>query len=361
MTGSSAYPPEHRWAPPYRRSVVVAASAIAVCVLAVAGYFAIHQSSSTHRAAPPTRSKASRSASATVSAPTLTTVEGPSIPATGAYLGAWVNPDPFTQPGRVSSVQSFEADIGAPLRIVHTYRTWTQPVGTASDLAFAQRGSYLLISWAIPDTLEITSGVDDATIVQRAQQIAALPTKVFLEFRWEMDRPNLQSVVHSPAAYIAAWKHVRAIFAQQHVTNVAWTWCPTVGGFANGTAPNYYPGDDQVDWICADVYPSTPWLANDYEPFSMLTDPFMAWAVKHNKPILIGETAVGATYGSRRAQWITDAGAYIEAHPQIKGVLWFEQSLATDPPYYQWNLVGDPPALAAFAKLAQSSYFKAGD
>src|ERR671935_1313306 len=112
---------------------------------------------------------------------------GPPVPSAGAYLGAWVQPEPFSQVGRVQSVERFESAISAQLRIVHLYRRWDQPFGTASDLAFARRGSYLLLSWATPDLTEVISGSQDRLIDQRAAQIAALPTKVFLEVQWEMD------------------------------------------------------------------------------------------------------------------------------------------------------------------------------
>lgn len=327
---------------------------LAVVVLVAAVVLGVRLTHEPGRSAP----RAAQSPTAT-SAP-MQTVEGPPIPQRGAYLGAWVYPKPFDQAGRVTSVQRFEAAIGHPLRIVHLYRKWGVPIGTESDLAFARSGKYLLLSWPGTDMRQIASGQDDAIIVETAKQVAALPTKVFLEFRWEMDRPNLSSVVHSPQDYIAAWDHVRAIFAAQHVSNAAWTWCPTAAGFDKGTAPAYYPGDDEVDWICADVYAKTPWRAGDYEAFSTLANAFIKWAAAHPKPIMIGEMGVGTSYGSRRAPWITDAGHYIEAHPQIKAIAWFDQTLPEDPDFYRYALEGDPPAVRAFAALAQDGYYRTG-
>jgi hypothetical protein len=283
---------------------------------------------------------------------------GPPVPGSGAYLGAWVQPEPFSQTGRTQSVERFESAIGTQLRIVHLYRKWNQPVGTPSDLAFARRGSYLLISWATPDLSTVVSGSQDALIDQRAGQIAALPTKVFLEVRWEMDRPNLAGLVHNPKTYKAAWSRIRSIFAARHVGNVAWTWCPTAAGFDRGTAGAYYPGDSSVDWICADVYPKTPWNANDYESFPVLADAFVAWASRHPRPIIIGEFAAPASYGDGRPDWIAAAAKYIKAHPQIKAAAWFDQTRPADPVYYHFALQGDGPSLQAFAAIACSSYFR---
>ena len=54
------------------------------------------------------------------------------------------------------------------------------------------------------------------------------------------------------------------------LSNVSWVWCPTVGGFASGEAPAYYPGDDEVDWTCVDVY-----AGSVLRPMSELLDPFL--------------------------------------------------------------------------------------
>lgn len=287
----------------------------------------------------------------------LKTVEGPPIPPRGAYLGAWVYPRPDNQQGKVSSVVRFEKTVGKQLDIVHLYRKWGMPIGTASDLAFARSGKYLLLSLAGTDMRRIAGGQEDAMIVQIARQVAALPTKVFLAFRTEMNRPNLKDLVHSPHDFIAAWDHFRAIFAAQRVSNVAWTWCPTALGFDDGSAQAYYPGDRQVDWICADVYPKTPWRAGDDEAFSTLTHSFLKWSAQHQKPIMIGEMAVGVSYGPRRGPWITAAGRFIQDNPQIKAIVWFDQSLPEDPDFYRYALEGDPPAVRAFAELAQNGYF----
>lgn len=341
-----------------RRPRRLSFAVLSLVVLGVAGSILLNAWSDSDRLVPtPVPSGSLAASSPSIS---LSTVEGPSVPAHGAYAGAWVYPRPFSQAGRVTSFTSFETILGRRLQIVHLYRRWGEPVGTASDLAFARSGRYLLISWPSVDTRRVSSGAEDAVVTRTARQIAALPTKVFLEFRWEMDRPNLQDVVHGPKDYIAAWNHVRRLFAQQHVMNVAWVWCPTAGGFQNGTAQAYYPGDGAVDWTCADVYPLTPWKLNDYEPFPALVKAFMTWAAQHPKPVIIGELAVGTSYGRRRANWIRGAGAYVAAHPQIKAFAWFETTVPGDPRYYHWGIRGDKASIAAFASMVRNNHVHGG-
>jgi hypothetical protein len=288
--------------------------------------------------------------------PAMRTSAGPPVPA-HAYLGAWVFPNPFTQQGRLASTRRFESALGRPLNFVHLYRQFGMRIGTPSDLAYARNGKYLLLSWPGIDTRKIASGAVDSVLRRTARQVKALPTKVFFEYRWEMDRPNLSDVVHGPGAYIAAWNHLQEVFARERVKNVGWTWCPTADGFRTGIAQRYYPGDSRVDWVCADVYPTAPWQLNSYQPFSELAAPFIEWASRRRKPIMIGEMAVGRSYGTRRAAWIEQAAQYISAHRQIQAVAWFEQSLPGDPSYFQWALEGDPEALSAFAAFAGSGFF----
>ena len=223
-------------------AVLVAAVAVLVAVL-------LPGTSSGQPASHPTRA---------VSLPKST---GPPTPAHGAYFGAWVSPTvyaagKYTQQDRVLAVDSLQKTIKRRLDIVHIYLTQNGQFPTSSDLAFVNQGSTLLVSWALNNSSKVAKGKYDVSIIERAREIKKIGKPVFLEWRWEMDRPNLKAQVGSPAEYIAAWKHIRDVFAQQGVTNVAWVWCPTSKGFTNGTAGAYYPGDSEVDWICADVYPS---------------------------------------------------------------------------------------------------------
>jgi hypothetical protein len=238
-------------------------------------------------------------------APHVTTSVNPVLapvpPASGAYFGAWVGPDVYTQLNEIHAVNALQRQLGRKLSIVHTYVKWQARFPTTSALTFLSQGSMLLISWAGTDTREISSGADDAWIRTRAEQVKALGKPVFLEWRWEMDRPNLHAQVHSGADYVRAWDRIRRIFAAAGVRNAAWVWCPTSAGFADGRASAYYPGDSEVDWVCADAYPDYGSTAS----FAATVDPFLSWASHHGKPVMIGEFGVPVSYGdTQRAQWL---------------------------------------------------------
>jgi hypothetical protein len=280
--------------------------------------------------------------------------EGPVPPAQGAYLGAWVGPPVLTQASEIAAVDSLQREIGRRLSIVHTYLKWTAPFPTASDLAFLKQGSTLLISWAGTATRQIISGVDDGWIRTRARQIMALGKPVFLEWRWEMDRPNLRSQVRSAADFVAAWDHIRAIFAAVGVHNAAWVWCPTANGFTDGQAPAFYPGDAEVDWICADAYP--PY--GTYASFASMVDPFLSWAAQRHKPVMIGEFGVPESYAAQqRAQWLRAAQQVVLGDGQIKAVVYFDDSAISAQPSYRYAIGGSGPLLSAFRAIAVQRYF----
>jgi hypothetical protein len=280
---------------------------------------------------------------------------GPAIPARGAYFGAWVSPTvyaagKFTQQDRVLAVDSLQKTIKRPLDVVHIYLTQGGQFPTSSDLTFVNQGSALLVSWALNNSRAIAKGKYDVSIIERAREIKKVGKPVFLEWRWEMDRPNLKAQVGSPAQYIAAWKHIREVFAQQDVTNVAWVWCPTSKGFTKGTAGAYYPGDSEVDWICADAYPP----AGPLSSFATVAGPFLRWAAQHpSKPVMIGEYGVPAVYSAtERAQWLRAAARTVAANRQIKALVYFD-----GPGEGQSTTVLNGGPLQAFAGIAGDSYF----
>jgi hypothetical protein len=279
---------------------------------------------------------------------------GPFVPPDkGAYVGAWIKPDALTHAGRLEAVSGLEKDLGRRLDIVNTYRRFEQLVGTESDREFLAQGSNLMISWATGDNRSITAGEHDRLIRQQARAIRKVGKPVLLRMRWEMDRPNLRATMWSGEDYIAAWKYVRAVFAQERVTNVSWVWCPTAEGFIRGDAPAFYPGDDQVDWTCVDVY-----AGNIFQPIGKLMGPFLEWAAQHPKPIIIGEFGVAKAWGSAgRAAWLRDAERTFKVNKQIKAIAYFESDPEGNGPTQQFQLTGDKAAFKAFLKLTKDPYF----
>ena len=279
---------------------------------------------------------------------------GPRPPTQGAYLGAYVRPTNtgFTPQGRIDAVTAFEKATGRQLDIVQTYHPWNDEFPDATDRWVIDSNRMLLLSWAGTDTRVIQSGRYDGLIRQRARAVKALGKPIFLRWRWEMDRPNLQASIWTAQDFIAAWRRIRAIFAEERVTNVSWIWCPTAAGFADGNrAAAYYPGDQDVDWICADAYPGPDW-----KDFGTATGPFLQWAKgRPDKPVMIGEWGAASQFPGGQTAWLQQAGETARANPSVKALVYFDADLPAEGPQAQLALKGD--GVSRFGDLLAEPYF----
>ena len=169
-----------------------------------------------------------------------------------------------------------------------------------------------------------------------------------------MDRPNLRSQMHSGADYVTAWDHIRGIFAAAGVHNAAWVWCPTANGFGDGQAAAFYPGDNEVDWICADAYPDTA----APRPFASTVDglPGLGVALRQAGDDR-GVRGAGERRRQQRAQWLRAAQQVVLADRQIKALLYFDANPAGQGPQGSYSLAGDAAALSAFRAIAAQPYF----
>jgi hypothetical protein len=278
--------------------------------------------------------------------------EGPEPPADGSWVGAVVQTSDFTKRGEIKAITDWEALMGRRMDLVHTYHTWDNAFPDQVDRWAVANDRELLLSWGGTDTRVIQTGQYDDLIRQRARDVKKWGAPILLQWRWEMDRPNLQTQIWGPEDYIAAWKHIRSIFTEEKVTNASWVWCPTADGFTDGRAQAYYPGDEQVDWTCADVYPG-----EDDADFGTVAKAFLEWAKDHPKPIVIGEYGAYGGYPGGQAAWLKQAAEVAKANPEIKGMVYFDWNDENNRPKTQLSLRPYPDAVAAYRSFVAESYF----
>ena len=187
---------------------------------------------------------------------------------------------------------------------------------------------------------------------------------IFIRLSHEMDGDwypysegyKLDPARNTAAHYVAYWRYIVDRFRKAGVQNVAWVWC--VNGDRSGGKdwPDYYPGDEYVDWLAIDLYSAR----NPKE----VVDQFLHLYGKTGKPIMIPEGGTGAEATrwnlkfAGNAAWTKELFDVIDATPQIKAVCWYEWDET-------WSLTRDPAQLAEFRRrIAGKRYvgkFVAGD
>lgn len=243
----------------------------------------------------------------------------------GALLGFSTG---LSRAERAPRFRQIEADAGRHYDIGHVFHAWDLAIPTEDDLMHIDEDRLLMISWNGTDTKEIASGQHDEWIRTQAAAVRDLDRPLLLRWLWEMDGNRRRAWVHSGPDYVAAWNHIRNIFDDVGADNAQFVWCPNEFLFWEGGEPDsWYPGDDNVDWICADGY---NWADSaDSEEWVSLADifgDFVDWAEARGKPIMIGETGVGEAEPGAKAQWFRDMPTVLrEQLPEIDAVVYFDK------------------------------------
>jgi beta-mannanase len=251
-----------------------------------------------------------------------------------------------------------ETYLGRKADIAHQFYAFTNTFPTARETWHVANGRTPLISWNGANSNEINAGRHDALIRTRARAVKALNAPVFLRYFWEPDAAAKRAMAVSPAAYIAQWKRVRSIFASEGATNAAFVWCPTAYAFKNGDAPKYYPGDGQVDWICADGYNWGQTQGGDkWRDWTTIYQSFYDFGTAHDKPMIAGEYGSVERRSGEKAQWFRTMRAQVKYMPRIKAIVYFDSLRQDDGVWRDWRVDTSADSYKAFRELARDPYF----
>ena len=274
-------------------------------------------------------------------------------PATASYLGVFAKGLPTSYAG----VTAFTNATGAKPDVVMYYSGWYMPFPTAFATTAANNGAVPLVQ-IDPDNVSvaaIAAGKYDGYLSEYAEAVRHYHHPVILSFGHEMNGPwypwGYKNT--SPAAFVAAWRHIVTLFRALGARNVTWLWTVNIINNAQGRSnippPNqWWPGSSYVTWVGIDGY----YLKPDWK-FAPLFGPTIG-VVKQltNAPILIAET--GAVPESGQPAKIADLFAGIRNYGLL-GFVWFN---ATNSIGQHFGL-SSPAAMAAFGKGA-STYTRPG-
>jgi hypothetical protein len=235
-----------------------------------------------------------------------------------------------------SSVRTFSAATGAHMALVEFYTPFGSPFPHQEAAQVVALGSTPFIQWN-PSTASlgsIAAGNYDGFVRQYATAAKAFGHPILLSFGHEMNGQwsRWGSAHGTPAQFVAAWRRIHDIFANQHVRNVTWSWDPSHVG---ADPQPWWPGAAYVDRIGIDGY-QRPGHTFAYQ-FAERLALIRSFA---SKPIFIAETGV-ARSSEAPSQIIGLFNGVIRYH--LSGFVWFDVNRLE-----QWRLEGRRAAIRAF-------------
>ena len=270
------------------------------------------------------------------------------------FFGAYVH----GAPDSLAPVQDLESRIAARVTRVNFYVADSESFPVNRATAVRDHGSIPLITWEFWSLKDvgvsaISNGSKDAYLRSFARASKAFGSEIWLRPFHEMNGdwyPWCGTVApNTPAQVVAAFRHVRNIFAEEGATNVKFVWCPNNDSTPNTSAnaiAKYWPGDAYVHYIALDGYnfgDSYSW--SNWRTFSATFKSSYAAVSKlsSTKPIFIAETACSPV-GGKKSAWVADMFRVIPASfPRLKGVVWFETNAECD-----WRICADSATLSSF-------------
>jgi hypothetical protein len=240
------------------------------------------------------------------------------------------------QPGIVGRVQDITDNFD---------RTW------ADTLAQREERPWVTLLFRLPGGLAymsslpgIANGVYDEMLQRWSLQIGEYAKPVYLTILPQVDRNwSVSSAVANngiPQDVSNAWLHVRQVFDDHGVKNVAWVWAPADPIHDQAFAPP----TSVIDVVALSMisYPNTAWV-NPQETLAALVQHYPG------KPLFVEVSAAGAP--AQKAAWLLQVGAAIARTPTVRAFIYHEGAPDLYPTAQQnqiWSLASDEPSLKAF-------------
>jgi hypothetical protein len=264
----------------------------------------------------------------------------------------------------VTDIDAFAATTGAPVTMYEWFQSWAgdAPFDAARAQAARARGAFPVLTWepwspgAGVDQpayalARIADGTHDAAIAAFARQVRQWGGRLGLRLMHELNATHYPWGAgvngNTPEQAVAAWAHVRRVFAAEGAGNVVWIWCANVRAEGTADLAGLYPGDDAVDWVALDGYnggTALPW-GGWRTPREVFGDSLDELRELSERPLVI--TEVGSTeQGGSKATWIRQLFE-LAADEGVQGLIWFQHDKETD-----WRVQSTPAAAAAFRREA---------
>jgi mannan endo-1,4-beta-mannosidase len=264
---------------------------------------------------------------------------GPPTPK--SYLGIYTPGLPESYAG----VSAFTSATGVRPGLVMYYSGWMEQFKTSFAREAVKHDAVPLVQ--IEPTgvsvAAIASGRYDAYLRSYASAVKAFGGQVILSFGHEMNGSWYSwGYRHtSPAAFVAAWRHMVTVFRAVGARNVTWLWTVNVVRCRChiDSPAAWWPGNSYVNWVGIDGYYYQP----SWTFAALFGSTIKAVRALTLDPILISETAAPAADQPAK---IADLFAGIHAYGLL-GLVWFDHDKSQE-----WS-ISSPQAFAAFRRGAE--------
>ena len=160
--------------------------------------------------------------------------------------------------------------------------------------------------------------------------------------------------------FVAAWRRLRADLADR-APEIETIWVVSQNALAPGVADEWYPGDDVVDRIGADLRNAFGCAGGD-EPWLTAREtlsPLIAFGAQHPaKPLVVAEIATDEDDAEprRKSDWFTELVDLLStaSFEQVRMVGFFDGEEA-DQPGCDWRVDSSPLSSEAFGALARAA------
>jgi mannan endo-1,4-beta-mannosidase len=267
--------------------------------------------------------------------------------------------------GAPSRLSALGRTLGQTLSIASVFRgdgdVWPGPV----EAALTPPGGTLLVSWHLDYRsyaywASSSSRVEIAAVARRVKafgRTVAIRPWAEMNGDWQPFQPTAAPVAgyaSGYAAFIAAWRHLVAVFRAEGVTNVRWVFNPTTDTYAETTdVRRIWPGSSYVNVLGLDGYNwgtagSLRWrsfadiYATQYGRLVALAPTLPVWICEVGcaDPASPYGTRVTAPLGASKATWWRDAAVAVERMPSVRAVVLFDMLKERD-----WRAASSASAL----------------
>ena len=266
----------------------------------------------------------------------------------------------------VREIDDFARTAGIPVAMYEWFQSWAgnAPFDAARAQAAVDRGALPILTWEpwAPGAgvdqpgyalARIIDGTHDAYIAAFARQVRAWGGRLGIRFLHELNADHYPWGFgvngNTPAQAVAAWQHVRRVFAAEGAVEALWIWCANVHADGTASFASLYPGDSAVDWVGLDGYnggTALPW-GGWRSPREVFGASLADLDELSERPVVLTEVG-SAEDGGSKAAWIGELFDLV-AEEGVAGLIWFEHDKETD-----WRVQSSPAAAAAFRRAVSA-------